>query len=989
MVSYKLLTPEDVYFSGSASAEEPPEERVEDNPPESPLLEKQSVCSSSSGFMALGALLLVVCGVWLIGTIFWLHNPSNQFPHRPPPPASASASRAPDRVANSPQSCSAIPENWRFDCYPERIVVTQDLCEARNCCFVQVSPENPPSKNGIPWCFYSPDFPTYSVATLNETQLGYTAQLKKAEKTYYPMDIETVQLDVMFETDSRLHVKITDPASRRFEVPISVPNATKKAPSPLYTVEFSKNPFGLKVKRTATRTVLIDTSVAPLFYADQFLQISTSLPSRFIYGLGEHRAAFLHDVEWNTLTMWARDAAPVEKTNLYGVHPFYLGMEPGGLAHGVFLLNSNAMDVVLQPAPALTWRTVGGILDLYIFLGPDPSSVVQQYLEVVGLPAMPPFWALGYHLCRWGYNSSDNTWNAVKTMRKYGIPQDVQWNDIDYMDKSLDFTTDPQNFATLPDMVKDLHSHGQRYVMILDPGISSTQPAGSYWPYDEGLKRGVFINDSSGQTLIGKVWPGLTAFPDFSNQETHEWWFENLQRFHAKVPFDGVWIVSQRCFVFPSICFSFLSYRKEMCIFYASRQDMNEPSNFLDGSLKGCPSNELEDPPYSPGVLGGTLRAKTVCASAQQKASVHYNLHSLYGLMEAKASSSALKRILGKRPFVISRSTFPSQGLYSGHWLGDNQSRWKDLHTSICGMLTFNMVGIPLVGADICGFGGTTTEEMCVRWTQLGAFYPFSRNHNSINQKAQDPTAFSPAGRTAMQEALLLRYSLFPLLYTLFHHAHVDGCTVAQPLLFQFPNDEKTYAIDRQFLLGKILLVTPVLEQGVNYVVGYFPEGLWYDFFTGDCLRSSGEEVKLDAPLYKINVHLREGAVIARQRANTTLWVTSGQRLHLIATLTDEGTASGDLFWDDGETIDTYEMNQYAYVVFDVAKNVMTSQVLHENTEATYITLETVSFFGVKKEPTNVTVNSQDVPFTYKANQVLTVRDLGLNLSQNFTISWA
>lgn len=49
---------------------------------------------------------------------------------------------------------------------------------------------------------------------------------------------------------------------------------------------------------------------------------------------------------------------------------------------------------------------------------------------------------------------------------------------------------------------------------------------------------------------------------------------------------------------------------------------------------------------------------------------------------------------------------------------------------------------------------------------------------------------------------------------------------------FRFPNDEKTYAIDRQFLLGKILLVTPVLEQGVSYVVGYFPKGLWYDLFT-------------------------------------------------------------------------------------------------------------------------------------------------------------
>lgn len=970
MVSYKRLNPEDVQFSSEVLSVDPRPVQEEVSVPEqeeATLLPRRLSCSVTTGVLVIGCLLLLLCGGWLLGTMFWLHSPSNQQPHKPPAPAPAPT---PDSLNNTAaasrrEACSLIPEAWRFDCYPERgAVVTRELCEARNCCFIPASSPassatRPSGKNGIPWCFYPPDFPSYSLKSINGTLLGQKGALVKKVKTYYPGDILTLEVDIRHETDTRLRVRITDPSSSRFEVPISVPTVTKKAENPEYVVEISKEPFGLIVKRSSTGAVLLNTTVAPLFYADQFLQFSTSLPSQFIYGLGEHRSTFLHDVHWNTLTMWARDVPPMEQTNLYGAHPFYLAIEDGGIAyHGFFLLNSNAMDVALQPAPALTWRSIGGILDFYVFLGPDPGSVIGQYMEVIGYPAMPIYWALGYHLCRWGFNSSESTWNIVKSLRKYGIPQDVQWNDIDYMEQFLDFTFDQTNFATLPDLVKDLHAHDQRYVMILDPGISSTQPEGSYWPYDEGLRREVFIKDAEGKTLIGKVWPGLTAYPDFSNDETHEWWYENLQKFHEKVPFDGLWI------------------------------DMNEPSNFLDGSTNGCPSNSLENPPYTPGILGGLLRAKTVCASAQQKQSTHYNMHSLYGLMEAKASASALKRIVAKRPFVISRSTFPSQGLYSGHWLGDNRSQWKDLYTSIAGILTFNLLGIPLVGADICGFSEEPQEELCVRWTQVGAFYPFMRNHNAINMNAQDPTAFSPQARLAMKQALLLRYSLFPLLYTLFHHAHVHGHTVARPIMFEFPKDIRTYGIDKQFLWGKSLLVTPVLDPGVDYVDGYFPAGLWYDYYTGDVLNSKGEETRLVAPLEKINLHLREGSVIPTQEPNVTLWVSSGQPLHLVCALSDDGSASGDLFWDDGETIDTYENNQYAYITFSVAQKVMTSQVLHSNVEATYITVKSATFYGVKQEPSRVLVNSQDAPFTYRVNQVLTVTNLGLNLSHNFTISW-
>ncbi|KAM9792525.1 lysosomal alpha-glucosidase [Neosynchiropus ocellatus] len=963
MASYKRLNPEDVQLSTSLLGAEP--RQVQQESPaaeaeEASLLPRQLPCSITTSLLLLGGLVLLLGGGWLLGTIFWLHSPANENPQRFPLPAANSSSQA--RKNNTEalvrrQACSLVPEAWRFDCYPERgVVVTREMCEARRCCFIPDA--RPAGRNGFPWCFYPADFPSYSLTSTNDTSLGLKAKLVKEVKTYYPGDILALELELRQETNSRLRIRITDPRSPRYEVPISVPTVTKKADQPEYSVELLRDPFSIVVRRISTGLVLVNTSVAPLFYADQFLQFSTALPSPFIYGLGEHRANFLHDTNWNTLTMWARDVPPTEKTNLYGVHPFYLAMEEGGNAHGFFLLNSNAMDVVLQPAPALTWRTIGGILDFYVFLGPDPASVIEQYTAVVGRPAMPIYWALGYHLCRWGFNSSEATLDVARRMRSDGVPQDAMWNDIDYMDQFLDFTYDLKNFASLPDMVEDLHAHNQRYVIILDPGISSVQTEGTYWPFDEGLKRDVFIKDAEGKPLIGTVWPGLTAYPDFSNNETHEWWFENLQRFHEKVPFDGLWI------------------------------DMNEPSNFADGSIHGCPSNSLENPPYTPGVLGGLLRALTLCASVQQKLSSHYNIHSLYGLMESKATASALKRILAKRPFVISRSSFPSQGMFSGHWLGDNHSQWKDLYTSIAGILTFNLLGVPLVGADICGFSEETQEELCVRWTQLGVFYPFMRNHNAISMKPQDPTAFSPMARTAMKQAVLLRYSLFPLLYTLFHHAHARGRTVARPLMFEFPKDVQTYGIDKQFLWGEGLLVTPVLDPGVDYVEGYFPAGLWFDFYTGDSVSSGGEKMKLQAPLDKINLHLREGSIIPTQSPNLTLWVSSGQPLHLISALSADGSASGDLFWDDGESLDTYESGQYAYIVFAVAQRLMTSQVLHNNVEATYITVASATFYGVKEKPAKVLVNARESPFTYRTNQVLTVADLQLNLSQNFTISW-
>ncbi|XP_068119695.1 lysosomal alpha-glucosidase-like [Hyperolius riggenbachi] len=857
---------------------------------------------------------------------------------------------------HQPSQCSVAPSS-RFDCAPDKFLSKED-CEARGCCYIPASNR---LQFGQPWCFFASNYPSYKVTNKSETENGFTARLTRSTKTFMPDDVTELQLDVMLETDSRLHFTIKDPANRRYEVPIHTPRVKGKASAVQYDVQITDDPFSLLVKRKCNGEILINTSIAPLFFADQYLQMSTSLPSHYLYGLGEHLTAININTSWTQLTFWNRDVTPLKDTNLYGSHPFYLSMEKGGSAHGVFLLNSNAMDVLLQPAPSLTWRSTGGILDFFVFLGPEPKSVIRQYQEVIGLPFMPPFWGLGFHICRWGYSTTAITREVVKNMHNADMPLDVQWNDIDYMDAYRDFTYDQKRFGDYAEMVKGFHEQGLKYIMIVDPAISSSSAPGTYPPYDDGLKRGVFIRNESGQPLVGKVWPGLTVFPDFTNPETFSWWYDMLKDFHNKVSFDGMWI------------------------------DMNEPSNFVLGSVSGCPNNKLENPPYVPGVRGGTLQHATICTSSQQHLSSHYNLHNLYGLSEAIASHHALVKIRGKRPFIISRSTFPSHGHYAGHWTGDVISSWEQLYYSVPAVLLFGMYGVPMVGVDICGFSGNTTEELCVRWSQLGAFYPFMRNHNNLDSKSQEPYVFGKDAQNAIRRALKIRYSLLPYLYTLFHKAHSSGETVARTLFLEFPSDPNTWTIDRQLLWGEALLITPVLEQGKTEVNGYFPSGTWYALETGSQLCSHGQWVTLPAPMDTINVHVRGGYILPLQVPGLTTEETRKNGMVLVVALDAEGFARGDLFWDDGDSLETFERRDFTQVLFIAANNVLLSEILQLNSQADGLRLISVNIYGIPNPPKKVLVNQVATEnFSYREDtKVLTVAKLSLPIGTQFTITWS
>ena len=137
------------------------------------------------------------------------------------------------------------------------------------------------------------------------------------------------------------------------------------------------------------------------------------------------------------------------------------------------------------------------------------------------------------------------------------------------MSERMDWTYDKANFSDLPNIVKDLHESGMHYVNIIDPAIKNSP---GYFPFDSGVQSQVFIKDSkTNDWLVGVVWPGTTVFPDFTHPNASQWWALCAKSFHDIIPFDGIWI------------------------------DMNEPSNFVEGSITGCnKSDRFNYPPYTP-----------------------------------------------------------------------------------------------------------------------------------------------------------------------------------------------------------------------------------------------------------------------------------------------------------------------------------------------------------------------------------------------------
>eukprot|EP00833_Pecoramyces_ruminatium_P009629 jgi/Orpsp1_1/1183661/evm.model.c7180000086195.1 len=782
----------------------------------------------------------------------------------------------------------------------------------------------------------------YKVKNLKKTATGMTATLdlmgEKCEK--YDVDIQKLDLKVSYETDTRLHVHVQPRDIEKYPHNTDIPAAAypfeiknEKINEPLYSIELEEDgDFDIVVKRKNGNTIF-NTKPNEFVFEQQFLQLMTDVPvNANIYGFGEVVSEFKRNANATRQAMFALDVACPRDQNVYGSHPFYIEIADDGTAYGVFLKNCHGMDFILEPGK-LSFRVNGGNFDLYFFMGPTVQEVIAQYYKVIGQPALMPYWPLGFHQCRYGYPNIDKVESVVAKYKENNIPLDTMWIDIDYMDKYKDFTYDPVNFPVerIKKFVNNLHDNHQYYINMIDPAIS-TDP--EYPTFKRGVEKDIFVKNASGDLFRGKVWPGETVFPDFHHPNVLEYWTNEIKLFKEIANTDGNWF------------------------------DMNEAANFCNGECAGSKTTtnykfgifNPNNPPY--GIFdhksnATPLNYKNMDMDATYYGGlIEYDIHNIYGHMESVVSYQAFLNIDPvKRPFILSRSTFSGSGKYVAHWLGDNYSTWDYLGISIPGMLNFQMFGIPLVGSDICGFNNDANEELCTRWMELGAFYPFSRNHNGKGQVSQEAFEWKSTAE-ASRRALAIRYELLPYWYTNMVKAHTDSYMMVTPFAFEWPTDTVALDTDKQFLVGRAVMITPVITEGATSVTGYFPAGKWYDWYDPTVSFTGPTYKELDAPLEHIPVHIRGGFVIPVQGPKLTVYENRNSPFGLIVALDAKNKASGEIYLDDGVSIDI--KGKKTEVQYTVENGTLTASGSYKYDEKQ--PLDTIRVLGVSKKPSSVTI---------------------------------
>ena len=546
-----------------------------------------------------------------------------------------------------------------------------------------------------------------------------------------------------------------------------------------------------------------------------------------------------------------------DSVTYYKTIPFYVALKEEA-TYGIFFDNSfrSYFDMGKEMGDRIFFGAIGGQIQYYFIPGENIKEVVKNYTALTGRMEMPPLWSLGYQQCRFSYFSQEEVRELVKTFEEKDIPLDVVYLDIDYMDGFRVMTFKTPNFDDAAGLISDLKEKGIRTITIIDPGVKVDE---EYPVFKRGKEGNHFTKKLDGEMFIGAVWPGDSAFPDFSNKDCREWWKSELKKFISEHGMDGIW-----------------NDMNEPCVFN------NDHKTMLESCLHNSDNGVIE----------------------------HKEFHNRYGFEMSRCSKEAQEELHpNEREFSMTRATYAGGQRYSSVWTGDNMSLWSQMRMSISMNANLGISGFSFVGNDVSGFGLDSSEELFIRWMEMGPFIPIFRNHSNMYTRRQEPWAFGPRAEKIAKKSIELRYELIPYIYDLYYISHKEGLPIFRPMIMEYEKDMNLLNMREQFMLGENMIVAPVLYEGERSKTVYLPKGSWFNYFTMEKLQG-GKWYKLPCELDEILVFVKEGAIIptynkkfrnVKERPNNILLKVFGEN------------AKGFHYNDDGHTMEYLE-GKYTYM---------------------------------------------------------------------------
>ena len=596
---------------------------------------------------------------------------------------------------------------------------------------------------------------------------------------------------------------------------------------------------------SCVREIPAETEPLPYFCVQQTekgLTFTTELEKdEAIYGLGENvrginKRGFVY-------RSYAVDDAPEteSKSALYASHNF-LVIRGSHRCFGMFFDDPSwfEFDLGFTDPETAVMTSREGKLNVYLIENQSVIAVVKEFRQLIGRSYIPPKWAFGYIQSRFGDCSEEEIDRTLEEYKKLDLPIDSFCLDIDCLEAYQNFTWNPVTFPDQERFVREKQEEGIHLIPIVDAAIRKDD---ANEDYRSGKEQDVFCKGQNGEEFSAYVWPGLCAFPDYFQEKTRKWLGQRLQRY-LRMGISGFW------------------------------SDMNEPSVFAgEGGFRRVAETAASTAEnYSFlgfGKIMGIGRllydeaqdGKNFCHRIGDELVENSRVHNLYGSMMAFGMDEGFRMYSPEERFLLfSRSSCIGSHRVSGVWLGDNHSWWSHLLLNLKMLPSMNMCGYLFTGADIGGFNGDTSDELMLRWLELGIFFPLMRNHSCWGTRKQELYRFRY--REKMAKIVQIRYALIPYLYSEFMKAALRDECMYRPLAFDYPDDPRAAEIEDQLLLGQECMIAPVYEQNARGRMVYLPEDmLMVRLSSPDCI----EEIRLPPGDYYIALEAEQLAFFIRK----------------------------------------------------------------------------------------------------------------------------